>query len=112
MARAKQEGFMPKEKLSRHILPNAATMIGVSVTAVGLVKVAEGHLGPSGVDMYCALAGVIFLASAFCSYMSLRGKERADTDAPNLMERIADVCFMLGLLTLTVTMVLFAYEVI
>lgn len=103
---------MPKEKLSRHILPNAATMIGVCVTAVGLVKVAEGHLGPSNVDNYCALAGVIFLVSAFCSYLSLRGREGSEAETPNTMERIADICFMLGLLALTATMFLFAYEVI
>ncbi len=103
---------MDREKLSRHILPNSATMIGVCVTAVGLVKVAEGHLGASAVDNYCSLAGVIFLASALCSYLSLRAKERSNEEGPNLLERIADFCFMLGLLTLTITMVLFAYEVI
>ena len=103
---------MAQNKLSTHILPNSATMIGVCVTAVGLVKVAEGHLGASSVDNYCSLAGIIFLASALCSYMSLRAKERSSEEGPNLLERTADFCFMLGLFTLTVTMVLFAYEVI
>jgi hypothetical protein len=103
---------MAREKLANHILPNSATMIGVCVTAVGLVKVAEGHIGPSNVDIYCALAGVIFLASALCSYLSLRAKERANMDAPNMLERVADLCFIFGLFTLTITMFLFAYEVI
>ena len=66
---------MPKERLSNHILPNASTMIGVCVTAVGLVKVAEAHIGPSSVDNYCATAGVLFLLRAFCSYIALRSPE-------------------------------------
>lgn len=101
---------MRNRKLASHILPNAATMIGVCVTAVGLVKVAEAHIGPSSVDNYCALAGVIFLVSAVCSYLSLRqddGSPLADG-----LERAADICFMLGLVGLTVIILLFAYEVI
>ncbi|MBV9991512.1 MAG: hypothetical protein JOZ72_09480 [Alphaproteobacteria bacterium] len=101
---------MPNQRLANHILPNAATMIGVCVTAVGLVKIAEPHIGPSRVDTYCALAALIFLASAMCSYMALRfeGRERMSAS----LERIADACFMAGLLALTVVTMLFAYEVI
>ena len=101
---------MPKERLSNHILPNASTMIGVCVTAVGLVKVAEAHIGPSSVDNYCATAGVIFLLSAFCSYIALRSPE--GSRAAMVLERIADVSFMLGLVALTAITLLFAYEVI
>jgi hypothetical protein len=101
---------MPKERLSNHILPNASTMIGVCVTAVGLVKVAEAHIGPSSVDNYCASAGVVFLISAFCSYAALRSAE--GSRAAMVLERIADICFMLGLFGLTLITLLFAYEVI
>lgn len=103
---------MPNRRLASHILPNAATMIGVCVTAVGLVKVAEAHIGPSRVDNYCAIAGVVFLVSAFCSYLSLRVPEGSNTNRAAFLERVADVCFMAGLLGLTVIMFLFAYEVI
>jgi hypothetical protein len=101
---------MPQERLANHILPNSAAMIGVCVTAVGLVKVAEGRIGPSNVDIYCSIAGVIFLASAFCSYMALRW--RIATRVSGVLERIADGCFMLGLMVLTGITLLFAYEVI
>jgi hypothetical protein len=101
---------MRNRKLASHILPNAATMIGVCVTAVGLVKVAEAHIGPSSVDNYCATAGVIFLISAFCSYMSLRLEDGSVLG--ERLERIADRCFMLGLIGLTIVIILFAYEVI
>jgi hypothetical protein len=101
---------MRNRKLASHILPNAATMIGVCVTAVGLVKVAEAHIGPSSVDNYCASAGVIFLVSALCSYLSLRMDE--GTKLADGLERVGDICFMLGLISLTVIIFLFAYEVI
>ncbi|MGN6516023.1 MAG: hypothetical protein ACTHLR_09310 [Rhizomicrobium sp.] len=101
---------MARERLANSILPNAATMIGVCVTAVGLVKVAEAHIGPSSVDNYCAMAGIIFLVSAFCSYVSLRRPE--GSESARLLERVADFSFMLGLLALTVIILLFAYEVI
>jgi hypothetical protein len=103
-------GDMPQERLANHILPNSAAMIGVCVTAVGLVKVAEGHIGPSNVDIYCSMAGVVFLISAFCSYMALRFRSLAHLST--ILERVADGCFMLGLFALTGIILLFAYEVI
>ena len=101
---------MIPERLASHILPNAATMIGVCVTAVGLVKIAERHIGPSNVDIYFSLAAVIFLGSAFLSYITVRSKSQ--TPGVALIERIADVLFMAGLLALTLIATLFAYEVI
>src|ERR1019366_5496026 len=52
---------MNQVQLSHHILPNASTMLGVCLTGIGLVKVAEAHLGPSHVDEYLALDAVCFL---------------------------------------------------
>ncbi|MGH6740581.1 MAG: hypothetical protein ACREDY_16405, partial [Bradyrhizobium sp.] len=55
--------------LSKHILPSSGTMIGVCATLIGLVKLAEVHIGPSRVDEYTALASLLFLASAIASYI-------------------------------------------
>ena len=99
-----------RPRLSLQILPNASTMIGICVTAIGLVKIVEGRIGPSNVDEYAALAGVIFLVSAFLSYASLRLDP--DSAAAARLERFADMAFMAGLLALTVISLLFAYEII
>jgi hypothetical protein len=99
-----------RPRLSLQILPNASTMIGICVTAIGLVKIIEGRIGPSHVDEYAALAGVVFLASALLSYASLRLD--AEARAAAVLERAADIAFMLGLVALTVISLLFAYEVI
>jgi hypothetical protein len=100
----------PRQRLANHILPNAATMIGVCVTLIGLVKIAEAHIGPSNVDEYSALAAIAFLLSAALSYVALR----LSPDSPSvlLFERLADALFMLGLFALTGITLLFAYEVI
>jgi hypothetical protein len=97
-------------ELSVHILPSAATMTGVCTTLIGLVKVVERRIGPSHVDEYVGLVSLLFVVSAIASYISLRyaGGERASVR----FERIADVCFMIGLLGLALIALLFAYEAI
>jgi hypothetical protein len=101
---------MTEERLASRILPNAATMIGVCVTAVGLVKIAESHIGPSSVDIYFSLAAIIFLGSAMLSYLAIRAP--AANRGVATLERMADGLFMLGLLALTLVATMFAYEVI
>ena len=98
------------EALASHILPVSATMIGVCVTLIGLVKLAEEKHGSSHVDEYAALVSVMFLTSALTSYLSIRNSHR-----PRLsvwIEQIADLIFLGGLIGITLVATLFAYEVI
>ena len=67
---------MRTETLASHILPVSGTMIGVCVTLIGLVKLAEARHGTSHVDEYAALAAITFLASALASYLSMRYSDR------------------------------------
>ena len=85
-------------------------MTGVCTTLIGLVKVVETHIGPSHVDEYVGIITLLFVVSAITSYISLRyaGSQRASLR----FERIADVSFMIGLLSLAIIAVLFAYEAI
>ena len=96
--------------LASHILPVSGTMIGVCATLIGLVKLAEAKHGSSHVDEYAAIAAVTFLASALTSYLSIRWSHR--TKLSILVEQIADVIFLGGLVGITVVATLFAYEVI
>jgi hypothetical protein len=100
---------MNQVQLSHHILPNASTMLGVCLTGIGLVKVAEAHLGPSHVDEYLALNAVCFLISCMCSYSSIRQDFRG-ANTRNRLEQTADYFFMIGLVGMTFISVLFAYE--
>jgi hypothetical protein len=85
-------------------------MIGVCTTVIGLVKVVEVHLGPSRVDEYVGLVSLLFVTSAIASYLSLRYP--AGTHASVRFERAADISFMIGLLSLVIVGLLFAYEAI
>jgi hypothetical protein len=96
--------------LSLHILPTAGTMIGICTTLIGLVKIAEERIGPSHVDEYVGLTALLFLASALTSYLSMRDLTGNRLGAR--LERAADLCFMAGLITLSVISLLFAYETI
>jgi hypothetical protein len=99
-----------RRELSKHILPSSGTMIGVCATLIGLVKLAEAHIGPSRVDEYAALASLLFLASAIASYISIRqtGRRRISERC----EAIADQCFLAGLIGIAIITLFFAYEVI
>ena len=103
---SKSEG----DGLSRHILPTAGTMVGVCTTLIGLVKILEARIGPSHVDEYAALTAILFLVSAIASYLSIRLGAGSDLEAR--LERSADICFVLGLVSLSIISVLFAYETI
>ncbi len=97
-------------ELSRHILPTSATMIGICTTFIGLVKVAETRMGPSHVDEYAAIAALLFLISATSSYLSIRYADMARLSAR--CETLADQFFLVGLFSITVIAMLFAYEAI
>jgi hypothetical protein len=98
------------DSLASHILPVSGTMIGVCATLIGLVKLAEARHGSSHVDEYAAIVAVTFLTSALTSYLSIRWSDR--TKLSVLVEQIADMIFLCGLVGITMVATLFAYEVI
>ena len=110
MAERRKAAGSGEDSLARHILPNAGTMVGVCTTLIGLVKIAEGWIGPSHVDEAAALTAILFLVSAIASYLSIRLGNGGDL--PVSLERCADICFVIGLIGLTLIAVLFAYETI
>jgi hypothetical protein len=85
-------------------------MIGVSTTLIGLVNVAKAHMGPSHVDQYTALTGLLLLLSAGTSYLSIRYGNR--TRLGQRCEQIADLLFVVGLIGISTISIFFAYEVI
>jgi hypothetical protein len=102
--------FKQNAGLASHILPVSGTMIGICVTLVGLVKVAETHVGPSHVDECAAIAAILFLASALTSYLSIRWSNKDKLSYR--LEQAADIIFITSLIGITVISTLFAYEVI
>ena len=95
-----------QENVAHHILPTSATMIGVCMTVISIVKLL--HMGAAGtrIDQLLAIDSLTFLASAAFSYFSMRNGTFAR------FERYADLSFMIGLLGMTVCALLLAFELI
>lgn len=104
---AEAAGDVPAERrLSAHILPTSATMIGVCMTVLSI-----GHLGPGGefrlvVDKLLAVDAVVFLASALLSFTAMR----AGPDG-RAQEVRAELIFTGGLVLLALVAVVLAFVI-
>jgi hypothetical protein len=92
--------------ISNHILPSAATMTGVCVTIISIVRLVEtNHHVSTIIDNIMAVNSLIFLISCFLSYMSLRSYRTAGT-----FERYADILFLTGLSVMVIGGFFLAWE--
>ncbi len=79
--------------IANHILPTSATMVGVCITVISIVRLTEATRHVSTIiDSVFALTGLVFLLSCFLSYISMRA-----TRLSIGLEKYADIFFMLGL---------------
>lgn len=79
--------------IANHILPTSATMTGVCVTVISIVRLTEATRHISTLtDNVFAVTGLVFLVSCFLSYTSMRTPHRAGK-----MEKLADIFFLAGL---------------
>ena len=106
------ESFIEKqeESISIHIFSVSAAMVGVCLTVIGLLNIISTlkrieTLGDEIVMMDAAL----FLVSCIISYMALRTKSRKRR---YILEKIADVCFLLGLFLMTTACILIVRQFI
>ena len=92
--------------ISRHILPTSATMVGVCITVISIVRVMEVHGAISTViDDIVAVDSAMFLIATILSYVSIR--------SPRLgrrVERCADLVFIAGLAVMVVASFLLAWQ--
>ena len=88
--------------LSQHILPSSATMVGVCITALSILKL----VGLSGIGIWVnhllAFNSLVFLTSGMLSYAAMRTVQNVR------LERYADLAFIAGLLLLSVCTVFMA----
>lgn len=81
--------------LSDHILQVSATMIGVCLTVIALLKVTYFHF-KTYADEILGFDTLLFISSCFLSYTSVRVKYE------NKFEKFADILFFVGLLIMVV----------
>lgn len=100
----------PHVDLSERILSVSATMVGVCLTVIGLVRVADELSKVRSItDNVVAIDAVLFLAAAVCAYASVRS---ADPKQRLVLERIADSVFLAALVGMTAVCGLIAYEIV
>lgn len=96
----------PFQNLTHHILPTSATMLGVCMTVIPIIKLMHlGHLGTI-IDKLLAVDSLFFLASALSSYLAMRTSVMAN------LERHADTTFIVGLVGMGCCAFLLAFELI
>lgn len=93
--------------LSHHILPNSATMVGVCITVISIVKGMNPGLTNFLIDKVLAVDSVLFMTSALLSFSSIRMPE-----SNQYLERWAEVLFLIGLVSMTLITVIFSFEIV
>lgn len=93
--------------LSHHILPNSATMVGVCIMVISIVKSMGPGLTNHLIDKALAIDSLLFMISALLSFSSIRLEQPAVR-----LERWAEMIFLIGLVSMTLITVIFSFEII
>jgi hypothetical protein len=93
--------------LSHHILPNSATMVGVCIMVISIVKSMSPGLANYLIDKALAIDSLLFMISALLSFSSIRLKQSTER-----LERWAEMIFLLGLISMTLITVVFSFEIV
>jgi hypothetical protein len=96
----------PKD-LSHHILPNSATMVGACIMVISIVKSLTPGTANYLIDKALAIDSILFMVSALLSFLSIR-LDRSSV----MLERLAEIIFLLGLISMTVITVIFSFEIV
>ena len=99
-------GNSTSRDVSTHILPTSATMVGVCITVVTIVRLIEANKAFTTImDDIVAVDSAFFLVAAILSYLSVRSGQQSQR-----LERLADLVFMLGLTIMVGVSFLLAWE--
>jgi hypothetical protein len=99
---------MPDEKVkvSMHVLPASATLLGLCFVVLSSIKVL-GVSDKTLIDELSGAATLFFLASSIFSYASMRTSKKAV-----LFERLADIIFIGGLFFLTLVSLVIVFGLV
>lgn len=93
--------------LTHHILPNSATMVGVCIMVISIVKGMPNDAVNYFIDKALAIDCVLFMISALFSFLSIR-LEKSTLG----LERLAEAIFIFGLVSMTIIAVIFSFEIV
>jgi len=102
-----QQLYTRDNDLTHHILPNSATMVGICIMVISIVKGMPPDTVNYLIDKALAIDCTLFMASALFSFLSIR-LERATLG----LERWAEIIFIFGLVSMTLIAVIFSFEIV
>ena len=92
--------------ISNHILPTSATMVGICITVISIIRLTElSAKVTTVVDIVMFVDSVLFMISCILSYISLRSISVSQS-----LERWADMVFLAGLVLMVFGSFLLAWE--
>jgi hypothetical protein len=103
----RERGNIASSRLSNHILPTSATMVGVCMTVISIVALSKRAGLSDYVDELLAADSAVFMLSCIFSYLSLRTTHRTGQ-----REAIADILFLVGLALMVVAAFVLSFELI
>jgi len=92
---------------SPHILNASSNLLGLCFVVLTYLKMA-GKSKTTIVDDITFVAIILFMASCFLSFLSIREDNRRSM----MLEQVADVIFLSGLALLFLTTILFSFNII
>ena len=101
-----KDSLMNANSLSQHILPSSATMIGVCITALSIIKLARFNGLAFWLGHLLALNSLVFLTSGVLSYAAMRSSRNLR------LEQYADIAFIFGLTLLSFSTVFMAVVIV
>ncbi|MFC4261349.1 hypothetical protein ACFOWM_00540 [Ferruginibacter yonginensis] len=97
----------PSQPTSQHIFNASSNLLGICFLILTSLKVLNIN-SKTVIDEITMLATFLFLCSCTLSFLSIRNK----TNNSIVLENIADVIFLVGLLLLFITALLFSFNMI
>jgi len=92
-----------------HVFTTASSMVGVCLTAIGLIQVLVSTKTVNMVaDDILAIDSILFMTSAMLSYMSIRSKNR---HRYYKLELIADRVFILAMLMMVAACIALSFQI-
>ena len=92
--------------ISKHILPTSATMVGVCMTVISILKLSAGSSN-TWADEILAVDSLFFIVSAIFSYVSIRNQAGGSK-----YEDWADRIFIFGLVVMTLACFIVVFTVV
>ncbi|MCX5851504.1 MAG: hypothetical protein NT072_05550 [Deltaproteobacteria bacterium] len=93
-------------KIAKHILPVSSNLLGLSFILLSFIKLSD-FSAKTIIDEILGVVVVLFLASSIFSYASMRSLRQSD-----FFEKVADVIFFAGLISLTLISMMIVFEIV